>query len=126
MANLNSVIIGDDNDVYINPWDDWWTAKAISDPDISLWKTDYLFYPKGANLVYHSFSHLNTLVSLGLRPFLGTFPAYNITMLINLVLNGFSMFQLARYLTKSTIAALLAGIVFAFNSQVIYQICHPD
>lgn len=125
VTNLNSVIIGDDTDVYINPWADWWTGKAFSDPDISLWKTNHLFYPNGANLVYHSFSHLNSWVSLGLRPFVGALPAYNLTMLINLVLNGFSMFQLSRYLTKSDTAGLLAGIVFAFNSQITYHSSHP-
>lgn len=125
ISNLDSAIIGDDHDVYINPWADWWTAKALTDPELSLWQTNYLFYPNGASLVYHSFSHLNTLVSLALRPFFGPIPAYNITILINLVLIGFSIFQLTRYLTKSTTAGILAGLVFAFNSQIQYQTSHP-
>ena len=126
ISNLNGVIIGQDNDVYNNIWVDWWTLKALTDPQLSLWQTNYILYPQGANLIYHSFSHLTTLVSLSLRPFLGSMPAYNITMLINIVLAGFSMFQLARYITKSTTAGLLAGIVFAFNSHNIYQTAHPD
>jgi hypothetical protein len=125
VSNLNSVIIGLDNDVYLNPWADWWTAEALTDPNLSLWHTNYLFYPNGANLIYHSFSHLNTLVSLALRPFLGPLPAYNITILLNLILIGFSIFQLTRYLTNSTTAGILAGIVFAFNSQIQYQTSHP-
>ncbi|HIP72594.1 MAG TPA: hypothetical protein EYH05_14510, partial [Anaerolineae bacterium] len=125
ISNLNGVIIGQDNDVYNNIWVDWWTLKALTDPQLSLWQTNYILYPQGANLIYHSFSHLTTLVSLSLRPFLGSLPAYNITMLINIVLAGFSMFQLARYITKSTTAGLLAGIVFAFNSHNIYQTAHP-
>jgi hypothetical protein len=125
VSNLNGVIIGLDNDVYINPWADWWTAKALTDPNLSFWYTNYLFYPNGASLVYHSFSHLNTVVSLGLRPFLGPLPAYNVTILLNLVLIGFSVFQLTRYLTKSTTAGILAGIVLAFNSQIQYQTSHP-
>jgi hypothetical protein len=125
VSNLDSVIIGEDNDVYINIWADWWTNKALSNPDISLWNTDYLFYPNGANLIYHSFSHLISLVSLGLGSLVGAIPGYNITMLINLVLNGFSMFQLARYVTKDNTAAILAGIIFAFNSQITYQSSHP-
>ncbi len=125
LTNLNNVIVGQDPDVYINPWADWWTFKALTDPQLSLWFTNYMFYPQGANLIYHSFSHLTTLVSLALRPFLGILPAYNITMLFNIVLAGFSMFQLARYLTQSTTAGLLAGIVFAFNSHNLYQTAHP-
>lgn len=125
ISNLNEVIIGIDNDVYINPWADWWTGKALSDPEISLWETEYLFYPNGANLIYHSFSPLNSMVSLGLGLILSPLAAYNLTILINYVLIGFSMFQFARYMTDSTIAAILAGIVFAFNSQITYQSAHP-
>lgn len=129
LSDLDSVIIGDDPDVYINPWADWWTLRAWQDPELELWQTDYIFFPEGANLTYHSFSHLNTLVSLALRPFLGALPAYNLMVLLNLILVGFSMYQLARYLTRqltgSYIAAVLAGIVFAFNTNSLYQVVHP-
>jgi len=125
LSNLDSVIIGNDPDIYINPWADWWTLRAWQDPEIDLWYSDYIFYPQGANLTFHSFSHLNTLVSLMLRPFLGTLPAYNIMVLLNLVFVGFAMFQLAHYLTKSFIASILAGIVFAFNTNSLYQAAHP-
>lgn len=125
LTNLDSVIIGNDDDIYVNLWADWWTAKAWQDPTISLWHTEMIFYPQGANLIYHSFSHLNTLISLGLRPFLGILPAYNVTILLNFVLNGFSMYQLARFLTRSAAAGFLAGIVFAFNSHGLYQSAHP-
>jgi hypothetical protein len=52
--------------------------------------------------------------------------AYNLMILINFVLAGFAMYQLMRYLTGSVVAALLAGIVFAFNSHNVYQSAHPD
>jgi len=125
LTNLDGVIIGNDDDIYVNLWVDWWAAKAWQDPTISLWHTEMIFYPQGANLVYHSISHLNTVISLGLRPFLGILPAYNITILLNYILNGFSMYQLARTLTRSTVAGLLAGIIFAFNSHSLYQSAHP-
>lgn len=125
VSQLDRVIVGDDNDIYINLWADWWTAKALQDPDLTIWASPYLFYPQGANLVFHSFSHLNTAVSLALRPLVGVLPAYNITILLNFVLIGLSMFQLARYLTGSTEAGIIAGLVFTFNSQTVYQSSHP-
>jgi hypothetical protein len=125
ITDLNGVIIGADNDVYINPWADWWTYRALTEADISLWQTDVMYYPLGADLTFHSFSHLNTAVSLGLRPFLGVLPAYNITILLNYVLAGLSMYHLGRYMTGSTVAGILAGIVFAFNSHNLYQSAHP-
>ena len=99
LSNPRTVIVGDDIDVYINPWADWWTLKALRDPALSLWRSEYMFYPAGADLTFHSFSHLNTAVSLLLRPLLGPLPAYNVTILANYVLIALSMFQLARYWT---------------------------
>lgn len=125
VADLDGVIVGRDNDVYINPWADWWTYKAITDPEITLWRSDKMYYPIGADLIYHSFSHLTTAVSLTLRPLLGIIPAYNITILLNYVLAGLSMYHLGRYLTGSSVAGILAGIVFAFNSHNLYQSAHP-
>lgn len=125
VVDLDGVIIGKDNDVYINPWADWWTYQALTEPDVSLWRSDLMYYPIGADLIYHSFSHLNTAVSLGLRPLVGTLPAYNITILLNYILAGWSMYHLGRYMTGSSIAGILAGIVFAFNSHNLYQSAHP-
>ncbi len=125
VSHLDSVIIGDDQDVFINPWADWWTLKALTDTQTSLWHTDYLFYPRGISLHFHSFSHLTSFVSLALRPLLGSLAAYNTTILLHLVLAGLSMYHFGRYLTGSVAAGLLAGIVFAFNSHNILQTAHP-
>lgn len=125
LPQLNSVIVGNDPDVFINPWNDWWTSTALSEPDIDLWQTDYLFFPQGAELHFHSLSHLNTAFSLFLNKFWPTLAAYNVAVLLNYALAGFSMYHLARYLTGSVLAGILAGIVFAFNSHNIYQSAHP-
>ncbi len=119
------VLVGLDNDVYINPWADWWTEKSLTDPDLSLWRTDYLFYPEGADLTYHSYSHLNTAVSLLLRPLLGKVGAYNVAILLNYPLAALAMYQLGKHLTGSRRAGFLAGIIYAFNSHALYQSCHP-
>lgn len=126
LFKLDSIIVGYDSDVFINPWADWWTLKAITDPQLSLWETDYLFYPTGASLAYHSFSPLNTWISLMLRPLFGPLVAYNLTMLINLIVTGLAMFQLVRYLTNSASAAFLSAVVYSFNPSNIYQLAHPD
>ena len=125
LSRVDEVLIGDDIDANINTWADWWSAKAWQDPEITLHETDYLYYPNGANLVYHSFSHLNTVASLALQPVLGVLPAYNVTMLLNVFLAGVAMGHLARYLTGSTTAGVVAGVIFAFNSYEVYQTAHP-
>ena len=125
LANLNTLAVGWDFDVYINPWADWWTVQAWRDPEVSLWYSDMIFYPQGAGMAYHSFSHYHTALSLALRPFLGTLPAYNLVVLSNYALTGLAMFHLGRYLTGSSMAGLIAGVVLAFNSHNLYQSSHP-
>lgn len=125
VSQPGSVLIGSDTDTFINPWADMWTLKALQDPERSLWFTDYLFYPQGTDLHFHSFSHLTTAASLALRPLLGVLPAYNVATLLHIVLAGVAMYHLARYLTASQVAALLAGMVFAFNSYNLWQSSHP-
>lgn len=125
LRQLDSVIIGSDSDVFINTWADWWTKKALLSPDINLWQTEYLFYPLGANLIYHSFSHFNTFFSLLLQFFIDPLSAYNITILSNYVLTGFAMFQFLYYLLKSPSAGIIGGIVFAYSSHNLYQSSHP-
>ena len=125
LSQIDQFLVGSDIDTYINPWADWWTAKALRDPEITFWHTDHLFYPQGASLIYHSFSHLNTAVSLFLQSFLEPIPAYNLAILLNYILTSLSAFHLTHYLTKSTIAGLLAGIIFGFNTHYVYQSGHP-
>ena len=121
---FGTALAGQDSDVPINLWANWWTGLAMSG-QVSLWQTSYLFFPVGADLTFHSFSHFNSVLALLLQPMLGQIPAYNSIILLNYVLSGIAMYQLARHLTGSRLAALLAGIVFAFNSHNQYQSAHP-
>ena len=116
---------GESVDTYLNPWVDWWTRHVLTTPGESLYHTDYLFYPDGVSLVYHSFSHTNTAISLVLQPWLGQPAAYNVTILLAYLLSAFGMYVLVVYLTGSIIGGILAGIVFAFNPYHIFESTHP-
>ena len=123
-CNMRDTLAGCSSDVYINPWADWWTRKALTE-GLDFYHTDYMFYPQGASLVFHSFSHANTVVSLLLTPLLGYLAAYNITILLAYVLSGFSMYLLASYLTGCRPAAFVSGLVFAFCPYHIFESAHP-
>ncbi|MCK4314183.1 MAG: hypothetical protein KAX24_00290, partial [Anaerolineae bacterium] len=112
---MSQVLAGEDIDAYINPWVDWWTHHVLATPGESLYYTDYLFYPDGVSLVLHSFSHTNTAVSLALQPWIGQPAAYNVTILLAYLLSAFGMYLLVEYLTASTVAGIVSGVVFAFN-----------
>jgi hypothetical protein len=122
---MNEVWAGADIDVYFNPWVDWWTHHVLTTPGESLYFTDYLFYPDGVSLVFHSFSHVNTAISLALQPFVGQPAAYNVTILLAHLLSAFGMYLLIDYLTESSAAGIISGIVFTFNPYHIFESIHP-
>ncbi|MBL7066203.1 MAG: hypothetical protein ISS49_18660 [Anaerolineae bacterium] len=122
-VQLATHLAGDDYDVWARPWATWWTKKAIRE-DRSLYHTDMLFYPLGISLVYHSFSHVNTLVALLLEPLTGHIAAHNVTVLLAYLLSGFSMYLLGKYMTGSVGAGLVAGLIFTFSTYHVDQSSH--
>jgi hypothetical protein len=124
VPRLNTHLAGDNIDVWINPWANWWMRKAITER-IDLYYTDYLFYPQGVSLVFHSFSPLNTVFWWLLEPLCGTIASYNLTILLAYILSGYGMWRLARYWTGSGCASFLAGVVFAFSPYHIIESAHP-
>ncbi len=121
---LNTDFLGYDIDVWINPWSDWWTAKALHEGR-NLFFTDWMFYPQGVDLYFHSFSHFNTAVALALQPIWGALGAANTAILLAHILSGLGMFYLARYVSGSGLAAFFAGLVFAFFPYRLEESSHP-
>ncbi|MFQ6100122.1 MAG: hypothetical protein ACE5OS_02655 [Anaerolineae bacterium] len=123
-CELNTTLAGWSADAYINPWADWWTKKALTE-GLDFYHTDYVFYPQGTSLVFHSFSHANTALSLLLTPLMGSLAAYNGTVLLAYALSGFGMYLLVSHLTGCRSAAFVAGLVFAFHPYHIFESDHP-
>ena len=123
-ARMATHYAGDDVDVWINPWANWWTKKVLTE-DLDLYHTDYLFYPQGTSLHFHSFSHFNTALWLVLEPLLGAVAAMNVTTLMAYVLSGFGVYLLVLYLTGSHWAGFIAGCVYTFTPWHIEQSSHP-
>ncbi len=123
-AQMSTHLAGDDVDVWINPWADWWTKKALTEK-LDFYHTDYMFYPHGTSLVFHSFSHVNTAISLLLTPLVGHFAAYNLAILLTYAVSGFGMYLLVNHLTGCRPAAFVAGVVFAFHPYHLFQSSHP-
>lgn len=124
VQNIDSVLAGQNSDLHINLWADWWTKKALSE-GLDLFHTDYLFYPQGVSLAFHSFSHVNTVITLLMTPLVGHFAAYNATILLTFALSGFSMYLLVEHLTGCRPAAFVAGLIFAFHPYHRFESAHP-
>ncbi len=122
-VQLATHLAGDDYDVWARPWVTWWTKTIIREGH-SLYHTDMLFYPLGVSLVYHSFSHVNTIIALLLEPLAGYIAAHNVTVLLAYILSGFSMYLLGKRITGNIGAGLVAGLIFTFSTYHIDQSSH--
>ena len=55
-------IPGDSFDGWQNYWNLWWVKKALLELLLSPFQTDYLFYPTGVDLYFHTLNIFNGLI----------------------------------------------------------------
>jgi len=116
LAHLNSGIVGEVGgvDAYQNAWNMWWIARALSQGQSPFW-TGMLFYPHGVDLFWQTLGFSQGLAAAPVTLAFGPRAAVNVTVLASFVVGGYVTFLLARHLTDSTPAALVAGAVYAFS-----------
>jgi len=114
LASHLTTAVSDRGDPYIVTWIIDWVCHALTHAPLDLYNAP-IFYPGRLTL-----AHSENLVGVALLvlPFhiAGVPPiaVYNLAMLIGFALSGYGMFVLARLITRSTAAALVAGVIFAF------------
>jgi hypothetical protein len=123
ITKMSTHMAGEDIDVWLNQWATWWTGKALKN-GLNFYHTNYILYPQGASLVFFSFSHLNSAISLLVAPLIGDLAAYNVAVLLAFALSGFNMYLLVKHLTGTRAAAFVAGLVFAFNPYHMSETIH--
>ncbi|MBN1316417.1 MAG: hypothetical protein JXA42_13160 [Anaerolineales bacterium] len=110
IGQLGSSIPGNENDAYVHYWTHHWVARAIKNGDIERYTTE-IFYPYGISLVNHNKSWFNIFVWMILKPFFGAAAAYTLEILLLLAFNGYAVYLLAKDLTGSKSASMLAGVI---------------
>jgi len=108
--------MGSSNDLYQNTWSFWWFQQAVDNPEIDLYHTNLLFYPKGASLYAHALSPLNGVLAYPLQKFLPWHQVYNSLVIFNYVASGLSLFWFAYYYTKKFFPSFIAGAFFTFST----------
>jgi hypothetical protein len=116
LANFRTGLVGEvaGVDAYQNAWNHWWVAEALTHGRQPFW-TPLLFYPDGVDLFWQTLGFSQGLLALPATLALGPLAGVNFTVLASFALGGYATFLLARRLTSSTPAALVAGAVFAFS-----------
>jgi len=102
------------HDVYFNLWRLSWLSHALAHPRVGLFEGN-IFYPEPRTLTYSDAMIVEglfgaLLFALGLPPVL----VHNLLLLGAIVASGAGMFVLARHLTGSPAAGVIAGTIFAF------------
>jgi hypothetical protein len=103
-----------------------WFAHALVTPSARVFDTN-IFYPETATLALSDAMIVEGVVAAPLI-WARTPPVlvHNLMLLGAIVLSGAAMFALARYLTGSRAAGLLAGIVFAFAPYRVEHLMHME
>jgi hypothetical protein len=119
-AHIVGTVAGAGGDVYQSLWGIWFVGYSLLALHQGIWHTMLLFWPLGANLAYQTFLPVASLLA---TPFTAVSLAfgYNIIFFAGFCLSGLTMFILARYATKNSYAAFVAGLIFAFSTFHITQ-----
>ncbi len=102
------------NDGWQNVWNFWWLQYALSHGQ-NLFFTKLLYYPYGANLLWHTLDSFHGLLALPITVWVSPMAAFNTVALLSFIASGYTMYLLAEQLTHSPSAAWLAGGLFAFS-----------
>ncbi len=126
-------------DEYGYVWNHWWFKFSLFDLQANPFQTRYLFYPLGTTLVLYAYTLLHVWLALPLQFALGLIPASNMTVWFSFAASAFGMYLFVLYLLRvslrtwnecygaqlgeiaadtrlHTLAAFVAGVVYAFAS----------
>ena len=113
-------------DVYFNMWRLQWFAHALATPSARLFDGN-IFYPEPGTLALSDAMFVEGLAAApllwaGVKPVL----VHNLLLLGAMAGSGVSMFALARYLTGSRAAGVIAGMVFSFAPYRFEHVMHME
>lgn len=133
-AHLLTRLLGPGGDASVTLWNIWHFRDAVTHGVNPFW-TDFQYWPSGGNLIMHQYTLFTDIFSFPLVPLVGVIAAYNIHMLVCLVLAGYLLFLMARDFGTSDGPAFVAGSALAFSpfigavidsgDGVCYQIMWP-
>jgi hypothetical protein len=98
-----------------NLWNLWWVRYAllhVRNPFV----TDFIWYPTGVSLYFHTLNVFNGLLAVPLLAVFSLTTTYNVIVLFSFVVGGYGAFLLVHYMCGNRWAALLGSVVFAYSA----------
>ncbi|MDY6878413.1 MAG: hypothetical protein SWK90_19720 [Chloroflexota bacterium] len=124
IIQMNTHFAGDNIDVWLNMWANWWTRRSLRE-GLPFYHTTAILHPHGTPLYFHSFSHTHTALWLLLEPLAGPLAAYNTTVLVAFTLLGFGIYLVVHELTGHAGAGFVAGLAATFAPYHAWECAHP-
>jgi hypothetical protein len=111
-------------DELVIAWIQSWVIHALSTNPLSLFNANIL-YPYHNTLAYSDAFLTGSLFSFILTDIIGQpIAANNMSLIISLAFDGFSLYLLTYYLTKDFFAALFSGLLFIFSPAILSFSAH--
>jgi hypothetical protein len=114
----------DNHDAELNTWIVAWVAHILPRDPLSLFEAPIL-YPEKHSLAFSEHMFVPSLMGAPML-WAGASPVlvYNLLIIAGLALSGWSMYLLMRRWTGSESAAIVAGLIYAFNAHVLTRFVH--
>ncbi len=112
--NFNSALPGllvEDRDQ--NLWNLWWVPRALLNLK-NPFHTDFIYYPDGVSLYFHTLHPLNGILSFPVQLLFGLTAAYNFIVFFSFIMAGVGAYLLALDLCRKREAAFAASLIFTF------------
>ena len=108
---------GPDQGMFV--WDFWWMRHSVEGLKWPF-DTNYALAPEGGSLLFNGLQ-LPALLSVPLQWAVGTSLAYNLEVVVAVVLAGVAMYALARDFHLARWSAILAGLLFAGGPHLAFR-----
>ncbi len=102
-------------------WSTGWVAEALTHHK-SLFYTDALFFPFGADLRLNTFGLLQGLLAFPVTRILGVVGAYNLVLVATLAMNGIAGYLLAFDVVRNVQASFISSFLFMLTAPVLQHI----
>lgn len=121
ILHMGDFVIGDlEGDVWKHLWGHWWVKKRIIDDGVLPLFTTLMNYPYGGKLFY--IDPVGGVLSIPLQLIFPVSVAFNLMVIIDLVLGAVGGYLVSRYFVKNRAAAFYSGTVFAFTAYMLAYI----
>lgn len=117
LLHLGDGVIGGNGDGFENLWNNWWVKTSLLDLHRSPYFTDYIYYPTGVSLRYHTLNPFDGLVTLPFSLTFGFVPTLNLFFLFSLVFSLFCAFLLLRDLVGDPWAAFGGAAIYTYANE---------